>query len=67
MSVSESGNRLRKMINKAIDDLTITPEEYDEIIETSLEDGHIDPQERALLSVLQKMIENNEVKFARKD
>ena len=56
MSISESNIRLRKIINKAIEDHIITPEEYDEIINVSLEDGFIDTQERALLKVLQEMI-----------
>jgi len=67
MALSESGERLRKVINKAIEDHIITPEEYDEIIEISMEDGHVDPQERALLSELQQMIAHKEVKFAKKD
>lgn len=65
MALSESGERLRQVINKAIEDHIITPEEYDEIINISMEDGHIDQQERALLAQLQQMIENNEVKFAK--
>lgn len=67
MALSESGERLRKAIIKAIDDHIITPEEYDEIIEISMEDGHIDSQERALLAELQTMIENKEIRFARVD
>lgn len=67
MVLSESGEHLRQMINKAIEDLIITPEEYNEIIRISLEDGHIDSQEQSLLTELQKMIENKEIRFARKD
>ncbi|HAF30311.1 MAG TPA: hypothetical protein DCG75_14815 [Bacteroidales bacterium] len=67
MAISESSERLRKAIIKAIDDHVITREEYDEIIEISMEDGFIDAQERALLSQLQQMIEHKEVKFARSD
>lgn len=66
MALSESGERLRQIIIKAIEDHIITPEEYDEIINVSMEDGHIDHQERALLKELQQMIENKEVKFKRK-
>lgn len=66
MALSESGEHLRQVIIKAIEDHIITPEEYDEIINISLEDGHIDHQEQALLKELQKMIENKEVKFAKK-
>ena len=65
MALSESGERLRQIINKAIEDHIITPEEYDEIINISTEDGHIDSQERALLKQLQQMIENKEVTFSR--
>ncbi len=65
MVLSESGERLRQLINKAIDDHIITPEEYDEIIQLTMEDGHIDSQEQALLSELQKMIENKDIRFAR--
>ena len=65
MALSESGERLRQIINKAIEDHIITPEEYDEIINISLEDGHIDSQEKALLKQLQQMIENKEVTFSR--
>jgi len=67
MALSESGERLRLAIIKAIDDHIITPEEYDEIINISMEDGHIDSQERALLAQLQQMIENKEVKFAKRE
>lgn len=66
MALSESGERLRQVIIKAIEDHIITPEEYDEIVNLSLEDGHIDHQEQALLKELQQMIENKEVKFAKK-
>ena len=65
MALSESGERLRQIINKAIEDHIITPEEYDEIINISTEDGHIDSQERALLKQLQQMIEKKEVTFSR--
>jgi len=61
MPIREHHNRLREVINKAIEDHVITPSEYDEIINISLEDGHIDPQEKALLVELQKMIETKEV------
>jgi len=65
MVLSESNKRLRHLVNKAIEDHIITPEEYDEILEISFEDGHIDRQEQALLTELQKMIENKEVRFAK--
>ncbi|MBI9069403.1 MAG: hypothetical protein JEZ09_19045 [Salinivirgaceae bacterium] len=67
MTISESGERLRQMINKAIEDHIITPDEYDQIINVASEDGHIDPQEKALLAELQDMIESKMVKFGKKD
>ncbi|MEN8115989.1 MAG: hypothetical protein ABFS16_03365 [Bacteroidota bacterium] len=61
--VSESAMRLRKMIEKAIEDHKITRDEYDMIIHIATEDGHIDQHEQALLSELQQMIEDGLVKF----
>jgi len=61
--VSDSSIRLRKMIEKAIEDHVITHEEYDKIIHIATEDGVIDRHEQALLRQLQQMIEEKEVKF----
>lgn len=63
MPLSESADRLRRMINKAIDDEKITRAEMDEIIALATEDGHIDSQERALLNQLQTMIEDKAIKY----
>lgn len=63
MAYSESAHRLKEMINKAMEDHVITRDEYDEIIHIATEDGHIDPQERALLYELQDMIENRVVRM----
>ena len=66
MNVSDSAQRLKEMIIKAIDDHKITREEYDTIIHIASEDGIIDQQERALLGQLQDMIENKMVKLVPK-
>lgn len=66
MAYSESAQRLKEAIVKAIEDHQITRDEYDEIINISSEDGHIDPQERALLSELQGMIEDKSVRLVAK-
>lgn len=66
MAISESSERLRKKILKAIEDHIITRDEYDEIIMIATEDNIIDPQEQALLSELQNMIEDGSVRFAKK-
>lgn len=62
MALSESAARLREMIELAIEDHQVTRAEYDKIINIATEDGHIDNQEQALLSQLQDMIANKEVK-----
>jgi uncharacterized membrane protein YebE (DUF533 family) len=63
MKASESANRLKELINKAIDEHTITRSDYDAIINIATEDGHIDSQERALLSNLQDMIDDRTIKI----
>jgi tellurite resistance protein len=63
MRYSESAGRLRKMIEKAIEDQRITREEMDSILNIATEDGHIDPHEQALLNQLQEMIENKIVRY----
>ncbi|PKP09554.1 MAG: hypothetical protein CVU09_11485 [Bacteroidetes bacterium HGW-Bacteroidetes-4] len=66
MAFSESGERLRRMILKAIDDAEITRDEYDQIMEIAWEDGHLDNQEKALLSELQNLVEEKMVKIVHK-
>jgi len=61
--VSDSSIRLRKMIEKAIEDHKITRDEYDKILNIATEDGFIDRHEQALLRELQRMIEEKEVRF----
>lgn len=65
MKVSESADRLKKMIENAIEDHQITRSEYDLILHIATEDGHIDRQEQSLLEQLQEMIENKTVKVVR--
>lgn len=62
-NISESAMRLREMIEKAIEDHKITRAEYDQILNIATEDGYIDAHEQALLSQLQQMIEEKEVRF----
>ena len=63
MKLSSSADKLRKLIEKAIEDQKITRKEYDKILQMAYEDGHVDSQERALLAELQDMIENKMVKI----
>jgi tellurite resistance protein len=63
MRISESAERLKERIKKAIEDEKITRAEMDAILSIATEDGHIDAQEQALLNRLQQMIEDKTVKY----
>ena len=63
MPLSESAARLKKKIEKAIDDHQVTRDELDAIMAIATEDSHIDRHEQALLDQLQEMIENKVVKI----
>ncbi len=63
MKLSESAQRLKDLIAKAIEDHELTRDEYDEIIHLATEDGIVDRQEQALLSQLQDMIEDKTVRM----
>lgn len=63
MVYSESAERLKAMIEHAIDDHQITQSEMDKILSIATEDMHIDPLEEALLNQLRDMIENGIVKL----
>ena len=65
MKVSESADRLKRIIEKAIEDHEITRDEFDLILHIATEDGHIDKQEQMLLEQLQEMIENKMVKLVK--
>lgn len=62
MPLSESSQRLKEIIEKAIDDHAITRSEMDLILMIAAEDHHIDRHEQALLEQLHEMIENKSVK-----
>ena len=63
---SHSAQKLRDMIEKAIDDHKLTRAEYDMILNIATEDGFIDRDEQVLLTQLQDMIENKFVKLVPK-
>jgi hypothetical protein len=63
MEASRNAIKLHKMIVKAIEDHVLTRDEYDMILHTASEDGHIDKHEQALLEQLQEMIENKTIKL----
>lgn len=62
MAYSKSADRLKEMIEKAIEDHKVTRAEMDTILAIATEDSHIDRHEQALLHQLQEMIENKTVK-----
>jgi len=62
MAMSSSAEKLKKMIDKAIEDHEITVLEYEKILHIASEDNKIDAQERALLQTLQDLIESGAVK-----
>lgn len=58
----ESGKRLIELIEKAMDDLEITPSEYREIMAAAGEDHDEDRREQALLAEFHSMISNGTIK-----
>ena len=62
MALSSSAEKLKKMIDKAIEDHEISVLEYEKILHLASEDNKIDAQERALLHTLQDLIESGAVK-----
>ena len=61
-SASSSAIKLKAMIDEAIADEKITPDEREQIMMLADEDGIIDAQEKALLAQLQDMIQSGAVK-----
>lgn len=62
MKTSKSAANLKELINHALLDLEITPQEYQSIMDAAHEDGHLDKEEKALLSQFQQMISNGTIK-----
>jgi hypothetical protein len=62
---SKSAAGLKELINQAISDLEVTPEEYRKIMEYALEDSNIDKEEQALLAQFHQMISNGTVQRVR--
>ncbi|MDP4210085.1 MAG: hypothetical protein Q8928_14835 [Bacteroidota bacterium] len=66
MTLSESALRMKLLIEKAIEEHVIGHDEYDQIIHIATQDGHIDNQERALLSQFQEMIDDRTIRIVPK-
>jgi hypothetical protein len=65
MAFSKDAQKLKEMIEAAIERHTITRDEYDYMIHLVTMDGHIDKQERALLAELQDMIDDKLIRFVK--
>lgn len=62
---SKTATGLKELINHAISDLEITPAEYNRIMEFAHDDGHLDKEERSLLSQFHEMLNNGTIKRVR--
>lgn len=61
MKSGKTGGDLGAKIKKAIDDGKLTNSEYESILAQADADGHIDSQEKRLLSQLQEMLSDKSV------
>jgi hypothetical protein len=59
---SQSASNLKELINHAMRDMEITPEEYNQIMDCANDDSHIDNEEKALLAQFQQMLGNGTIK-----
>jgi hypothetical protein len=59
---SQSAASLKKLINEAIQDLEITPDEYHRIMDCAHDDGKLDNEEKALLAQFHAMLSNGTIK-----
>ena len=62
---SKSATGLKELINEAISDLEVTPEEYRQIMDRALDDNKLDKEERALLAQFHEMINNGTIQRVR--
>jgi len=62
---SKSAAALKQLIHDAIQDLEVTPEEYREIMACAEDDGHLDDEERALLSQFHELLSNGTIQRVR--
>lgn len=62
---SKSATSLKQIINDAISDLEITPDEYNRIMQAAGEDSHLDKEEKSLLAQFHQMLANGTIKRVR--
>lgn len=62
---SKSAIGLKAIINEAISDLEITPDEFQKIMDFAHDDSHLDKEEAALLAQFHQMLNNGTIKRVR--
>jgi 3-oxoacyl-(acyl-carrier-protein) synthase len=62
---SKSATGLKELIQHAISDLEVTPDEYRSIMAHATADSHIDKEEQALLAQFHEMINNGTIRRVR--
>lgn len=65
-NISESAQKMRTIVDKAISDEVISHDDYDKVISLAGEDGHVDVHEQAILTELHQMIHDKDIKFKTK-
>ncbi len=55
---SKSAGKLKELINHAIRDLEVTPQEYQNIMDLAQNDSILDNEEKALLAQFHQMLSN---------
>jgi len=58
---SKTATGLKALIQHAIQDLEITPQEYQEVMELAHDDQKLDKEEKALLSQFHAMLSNGTI------
>jgi uncharacterized protein YutE (UPF0331/DUF86 family) len=59
---SQTATSLKDLIKHAISDLEVTPAEYQQIMDAALDDGHLDNEEKTMLSQFHGMLSNGTIK-----
>lgn len=62
---SKTATDLKALINHAIQDLEVTPAEYQQIIECAHDDSVLDKEEKALLAQFNQMLSNGTISRVR--
>jgi hypothetical protein len=58
---SKSAGNLKELIQHAMQDLEITPKEYQQIVDLAQDDSVLDKEEKALMSQFHEMLSNGTI------